>query len=183
MSLARSYRKALLTALSIAGCLFYKIAPATMLNFSAILVNGTCTLSLNKSTLPLGEVPLSQLRPEKFIGAQPFTLSVQNCTEGIRAPSILVTGSGVNQDNKWLFRNSSSAGGVGIMVIKSDTLPEYNQTEIQSGTMLPLATAGEIPIDQNFNFYAGVSCGGITGCSATGTGNVTASLMFIFTYQ
>jgi len=100
-------------------------APATTLNFSAVLTNVTCSISLDKSTLPLGNLTLAQLRPEQLINAQPFVLSVQNCAGaagGSDTPIVMIRGDGVSQDNKWLFRNSGSANNVGIVVINSDSV-------------------------------------------------------------
>lgn len=161
-------------------------ASATILNFSARLTNVTCSISLDKSTLPLGNLTLGQLRPEQIINAQPFVLSVQNCagsTGGTDTPIVMIRGDGVRQDNKWLFRNSGSADKVGILVIKSDTSPSYSQPEIANQTALPLSAAGQIPANQTFNFYAGVSCGGSSGCTNVGSGSVAASLYFTFEYQ
>ncbi|WP_431225957.1 fimbrial protein (plasmid) [Serratia sp. L9] len=151
-----------------------------------MLNNGTCTLSLDKSILPLGTVNLSALRPNQLVVPQPFTLFVQDCSGqagGSLTPIVKITGNGVTQDNKWLFRNASSAAGTGIVVIHSDAVPDYSQPEVKDNSTLQLANVGQIPINQAFTFYAGTSCGGSTGCASLATGDVTATLMFTFSYQ
>lgn len=163
-----------------------KAAFATTLNFSATLTNVTCSISLDKSTLPLGNITISELQPEKLLKAQPFILSVRDCagaTGGSDTPIVMIRGDGVSQDNKWLFRNAGSANNVGIVVIKSDVPPSYSQPEIKNETSLSLSSAGQIPADQTFTFYAGASCGGTSGCTSIGSGSVTASLYFTFEYQ
>ena len=159
---------------------------AVTLNFSAVLTDGTCALSLDKSTLPLGDVSLSQLRPNKLVAPRPFTLSVQECTgsEGSsQQPVVTVTGNGATQDGKWLFSNTGSVGSTGILVIQSDFEPDYSQPEVKNHTQIPLAAPGQIPVNQSLTFYAGASCGGTTGCANVATGDVTATLMFTFSYQ
>lgn len=160
---------------------------AITVDFSAVLTNGTCTLSLDKSTLLLGNISTLQLRPNHLVAPQPFTLSVQNCTaQAIDSltPVVTITGDGVTQDNKWLFRNAESAAGTGILVMQSKSVPDYGQSEINNNSVLALASAaGQKPNDQTFTFYAGASCGGSTGCALVDTGHVTANLMFTFAYQ
>lgn len=181
------YRKRVLAWLLATGCGGVSApSQALMLNFSAVLTNGTCTLSLDKSTLSLGTITKSQLRANQLVAPQPFTLSVQNCTgeagTGLK-PVVTITGNGVTQDNKWLFRNAEAARGTGIVVIQSATVPQYSQSEIKNNTVLSLAGAGQIPANQTFIFYAGASCGGSSGCTTVATGGVTANLMFTFAYQ
>ncbi|SNY79865.1 fimbrial protein [Enterobacter sp. CC120223-11] len=158
---------------------------AVILNFSAVLTDGTCSLSLNKSTLALGTISKSQLRPNQLTAPQPFVLSVHSCTGqagGSLKPVVTVTGNGVTQDNKWLFRSAGTAQGTGILVIQSDTLPAYNQQEVRHDSVLSVGNTGHVA-DQTLTFYAGMSCGGTTGCAAVTTGDVTAQLMFTFAYQ
>lgn len=185
MRSALRYRKTVLAVvLASSGTLSIPIQAVT-LNFSALLTNGTCTLSLDKSTLPLGLIAKSQLRPNQLVVPQPFILSVQNCTGqagGSLKPTVTITGNGVTQDNKWLFRNAGSAAGIGILVIRSESVPSYNQSEIKNNSTIQLANAGQVPVNQAFTFYAGASCGGSTGCARTATGDVTANLMFTFAY-
>ncbi|MBN5204546.1 hypothetical protein JY462_06910 [Serratia marcescens] len=87
------------------------------------------------------------------------------------------------QDGKWLFRQADSAKNVGIAVIKSDSVPGYEQTEVRDGSTFALGGSESTPADQNHTFYAGVSCGGAAGCASPGTGEVKATLMFSFAYQ
>lgn len=184
MRLRPMYRKAALALVWVGSSVWSVAVPAVTINFSAILTDGTCTLSLDKSTLPLGSIALSQLRPAQLNAQQPFTLFVQDCTSGgSLTPQVTISGNGVTQDNKWLFRNAGSAAGVGIVVIRSDTAPDYSAPEVKDGTSIALANAGQIPANQALTFYAGASCGGSTGCASTGAGDVTASLMFTFAYQ
>lgn len=184
MHLAPVYRKATALLVLAGSCLLSAPVPAVTINFSAVLTDGTCTLSLDKSTLPLGTLSQAQLRPGQLNVQQPFTLFVQDCTSGgSLTPQVTITGNGVTQDNKWLFRNAGSAEGVGIVVIQSATVPAYSQPEVKDGTIITLANVGQIPANQALTFYAGASCGGSTGCASTGMGGVTASLMFTFAYQ
>lgn len=164
-----------------------KPVQAVTINFEAALVNASCTLSLDRSTLPLGTILLSQLRANSLVSPSPFTLSVQNCSSvhASQEPAVRVTGVGVTQDSKWLFRHNvtGSAKGVGILIIQSDSVPNYASDEVRDGTRLLLKKAGNKPVDQTFTFYAGGSCGGSSGCSTTEPGRVTASVMFSFVYQ
>lgn len=186
MHLVQLYLRGLLIASIATASLLPIAAVAVPLNFSATLYNGTCSLSLDKSTLPLGDLSLSALTPAQLVNTKPFTLTVADCTDsdgGTLTPVVVVSGAGDSHDNRWLFRNSGSAEGVGIMVIKSDTLPTYSQMEIKNGTALPLAVAGVTPAAQSHTFYAGVSCLSTSSCTNVTTGAVTASLMFTFAYQ
>lgn len=187
MYLMQSYHRIILIVLII--CCFWSIRKglAVTVDFSAVLTNGTCTLSLDKSNLPLGSISISQLRPNQLISPQPFALSIQNCTaQGIDSltPAVTIMGDGITQDNKWLFRNAQSAAGTGILVMQSKSIPNYTQSEIKNNSVLTLASAaGQAPVNQIFTFYAGASCGGSTGCASVETGDVTANLMFTFAYQ
>ncbi|MFC0227965.1 fimbrial protein [Serratia aquatilis] len=167
--------------------LFSLGAQAVTLNFSASIVQGTCTLSLDKSVLPLGEVPQASLRSGVLTNLQPFTLRAENCvgvTGNAQQPGIALLGAGATQDGKWLFRSSdSTAGGAGVMVVQGATSPSYAATEVKSGDFFPLAAVGQAPTDQALPFFAGVSCGGSAGCATARPGAVTANLMFVFAYR
>ncbi|WP_051916661.1 MULTISPECIES: fimbrial protein [unclassified Serratia (in: enterobacteria)] len=160
---------------------------AVTLNFSASIVQSTCSLSLDKSVLPLGDVPQASLRSGALVNLKPFSLRVDNCS-GVAGGSqqlvILVVGAGATQDGKWLFRNSNStAGGAGVMLVQGDTPPSYTATEVKPGDYFPLAGVGQVPVNQEFPFFAGVSCGGSTGCATIKPGALTANLMFMFAYR
>ena len=188
MRSAPRYLKTVLALVLTSGCVLSVpvLAQQLTLDFSAVLTNGTCTLSLDKSTLQLGAIGKSQLRANQFIAPQPFVLSVKDCTGsagGSLKPVVTIEGTGAIQDGKWLFRNAGSAAGTGILVIQSTSLPGYSQSEVKNKSVLSLANAGQIPINQTFTFYAGASCGGSSGCASVATGDVTATLMFTFTHQ
>ncbi|WP_261459906.1 fimbrial protein [Serratia fonticola] len=157
-------------------------AQSVTLDFSAVLVEGTCTISLDKSTLDLGTITKSQLRAGQVVAPQPFALTVQGCSGGgpTLTPVVKVSGNGIYQDNKYLFRNAGSADGVGILLFISDTVPEYNDSSLIGSTHIQVGFKGTTPA--KLNFYAGISCGGAMGCATTGTGNVTANIMFTFAY-
>lgn len=187
MTTAQRYRnRASALALSLAALLPGALqADVLKLDFKAVLVSRTCTLSLDKSTLPLGQLSTSQLQPNTLLNSQPFTLHVTACEGADRGPKpvVTVTGMGETQDGKWLFRQPGSANGVGIMVFKTSTAPRYEHDEVRDGSTFVLDGAPITPADQDHTFYAGVSCGGATGCASTGSGDVTAKLMFSFAYQ
>lgn len=186
MRSAPRYLKATLAVVLAGGGAVSAPVQAVTLDFSAVLTNGTCTLSLDKSTLPLGVINTSRLRPNQLVAPQPFTLSVRDCTGssgGSLKPVVTVTGTGATQDGKWLFRNTGSAANTGFLVIQSATVPDYSRPEVKNNSVLSLADAGQIPVNQTFTFYAGASCGGSSGCAAVATGDVTATLMFTFTYE
>ncbi|WP_421081365.1 fimbrial protein [Serratia fonticola] len=186
MRSAQRYLKAALAVVLAGGGAVSAPVQAVTLDFSAVLTNGTCTLSLDKSTLPLGVIAKSQLRPNQLVAPQPFTLSVQDCTGsagGSLKPVVTIAGTGTTQDSKWLFRNAGSAANTGILVIQSASVPDYSQPEVKNNSVLSLANPGQIPVNQTFTFYAGASCGGSTGCATVATGDVTATLMFTFLYQ
>ncbi len=181
------HKKVLLSALGLYVGLASMASQAVTLNFSASLVQGTCSLSLDKSVLPLGTLSPSSLRNGVLTNVQPFTLTVGNCsglTGGSLQPVITVNGDGSTQDGKWLFRTSgSNVGGAGVMVVQSATLPTYANTEVKSGDYFPLAAVGQIPVNKQLPFFAGVSCGGSSGCATVQPGTLTANIMFAFTYR
>ena len=157
------------------------------LDFSAYLINGTCTLSLDNSTLPLDQVSTSTLRPRTLLNPRPFTLRVSDCTavgKGLK-PVVTVTGRGEKQDGKFLFRqpDTGAAKNVGVVVFKTSKVPDYGNTEIANGYFFTLDGAPVIPANQDHVFYAGVSCGGDAGCKNIGTGAVKAMLTFSVAYQ
>ncbi|WP_114194426.1 fimbrial protein [Edaphovirga cremea] len=161
---------------------------ALVLNFSATLTPGTCTFSLDKSTLVLGSLSLSQLQPATLLVTRPFTLIVQDCsgTDASLTPVVNVSGDGITRDSKWLFRSGdSSASGVGVMLVNKSTPPSYSDTEIKNGDGIPLAGVGVDPLNQNLTFYAGVTCGGSSGCASAqlGAGTLTARVLFNLAYR
>ncbi|KFK96915.1 MULTISPECIES: fimbrial protein [unclassified Serratia (in: enterobacteria)] len=170
--------------LSVLGCVS---AQAVTLNFSAVLNPGTCTFSLDKSTLALDSIHLSQLTPSTLQVAQPFTLIVQDCrgTDASLAPVVNVSGDGITQDGRWLFRSSDSmASGMGVMLVKADVPPSYSATEVKDGDNIPLAAAGINPPDQNIKFYAGITCGSLACASGSmRPGTLTARVLFNLAYR
>lgn len=158
---------------------------AVTLNFSAVLMPGTCTFSLDKSILPLGTVTQPQLQPATLVAAEPFTLRVQGCsgTDAALAPVVNITGDGMTQDGRWLFRATDSvATGVGVMLVKTDAPPPYSATEVRNNDDIPLAAKGVNPVDQNLMFYAGMTCGS-TGCGSVQVGGLTARVTFSLAYR
>jgi type 1 fimbria pilin len=162
-------------------------ALAVIFNFSAIINPGTCTFSLDKSTLSLGTIPLVALKPATLVAEQPFTLIVQNCTLGDASliPVINVSGDGgVDVGGKWLFRSSdSTALNVGVMLVKTNVPPSYNDTEVKNGDDIPLAGVGQTPPDQNITFYAAATCGAGGGCTNVAGGSLSARILFNLAYR
>ncbi|CAI0836655.1 type 1 fimbrial protein [Serratia fonticola] len=180
-------KKVSLISLAMVTGLTSSTAPAVTLNFSATIMPGTCSLSLDKSVLPLDEMSQARLRSGALINSQPFTLKAGNCdgvaTAGLQ-PMITVSGEGVTQDGKWLFRSSdSSAGGSGVMLVQSANMPNYNSTEVKPTDTYPLAAMGQIPVGKDLPFFAGISCGGSTGCATVKPGKVIARITFTFAYR
>ncbi|AHG22651.2 hypothetical protein Z042_04320 [Chania multitudinisentens RB-25] len=162
--------------------------PASVtINFSAVLNPGTCTFSLDKSTLALDSTHLTQLTPATLQAAQPVTLTVQDCsgTDASLTPVVNVSGDGITRDTRWLFRSSdSTASNVGIMLVKTNAPPSYSSTEVKNGDDIPLAGMGVNPLDQNIMFYAGISCGGAECVSTPPTpGSLTARILFDLAYR
>lgn len=156
---------------------------AETLNFSAVLTPGTCAFSLDKSTLALGYVPLSHIAPSTLVAAQPFTLTVSDCGGGthMKTPAVKVSGAGITQDGKWLFRDTSfpsASVGVGIMLVKTDVPPVYAQAEVKNDATFPLDTSGSAPEDHRMTFYAGLTCGSAATCASAKAGKVTARITF-----
>ncbi|MFA3781240.1 fimbrial protein [Yersinia sp. 1652 StPb PI] len=160
---------------------------AVTLNFSASLVQGTCSLSLDKSVLSLGDVQQANLRSETLLNLQPVTLTVDNCNGAASAslqPVVIALGPGKSQNGKWLFRSSDSdVGGAGVMLVQSASQPSYASTEVKSGDYFPLAAVGQTPVNKQLQFFAGVSCGGVTDCATVKPGQLTANVNFIFAYR
>lgn len=191
MTIAPHYRKRACALVVVAALSLLSLfesplkADVVMLKFSASLMNGTCTLSLDADELQLDPLSKADLEPNKLINPRPFTLHVKACqgAEVGMTPVVNVTGEGLEQDGKWLFRQQGSAKNVGIVVIKSNSEPGYNQSEVRNGNTFELGSVGATPGDQDLKFYAGVSCGGEASCASTGFGKVTATLMFNFAFQ
>lgn len=182
------YPKQALTIALVAGCGFLSsTAQAVTLNFSATIVQGTCSLSLDKSVLALNEVTQSVLTSGMLVNPQPFTLKAGNCrgaSGGTLQPVVLVSGAGVLQDGKWLFRSAeSTAGNTGVMLVAGNATPSYSDTAVKPDDTFPLAEVGQAPLDKELPFFAGISCGGSTGCATVNPGMVTAHITFTFAYR
>lgn len=159
-------------------------AMTTTLNFSAILSNATCSISLDKSALSLGDVSLGQLRKLKYVSAEPFKLSIRDCLPiSSGTYSVTISGNGNLQDGRWLFKNQASETGVGIMIIQSDKKPDFSSKELKNGDIIPFGKEGVTPTDQDINFYAGASCGENSGCSKINLGEFSATVMFDLFYR
>lgn len=159
---------------------------AVTLNFAAMLNAGTCTLSLSDSTLPLGAISQSQIIAGALVKVTPFYLNVQACagSHPSQTPMVNISGEGMLQSGKWLFRSSDSvASGMGVMLTRTDNPPSYSQTEVKSGDDLPLAGRGEVPRDQAMTFYAGVTCGNGTECTNLQPGTLNARVLFNLVYR
>jgi type 1 fimbria pilin len=155
---------------------------AVTLNFSAVLTPGTCTFDLDKSTLSLGYISSKLMLPATLVAAKPFTLKVSRCSgiDPALTPVVSVTGDGVDQGGKWLFRDTSStAAGTGVMLVKTSSPPDYSATETKNGDTFALAKRGENPVDQDMTFYAGLTCG---VCASVAAGKVTARITFSLDY-
>ncbi|MGH1498724.1 fimbrial protein [Yersinia proxima] len=166
--------------------LFAAPLSAVTLNFSAVLNPGTCTLSLNKSVLSLGPIAQAQLTANALVRAEPFTLNVQACsgTHPSFTPVVNVSGEGMIQSGKWLFRSSDSvASGMGVMLVKTETPPNYNQLEVKNGDDIPLAATGVNPVNQSITFYAGVTCGNGAECGNLQPGELNARVLFNLVYR
>jgi type 1 fimbria pilin len=174
-------------ALSLLTGVMSNTAKAVTLNFSASIVQGTCSLSLDKSVLTLGEISHSRLLSGSLVNLQPVTLKISNClgaNGGTQQPVIAVTGPGNSQDGRWLFRSDDSdVGGAGIMLVQSTTPPNYADVEVKTGDTFPLAGVGQAPVDKVIPFYAGISCGGQGGCATVKPGSLTAHIVFKFAYR
>lgn len=161
-------------------------AKAETINFSAFLTEGTCTFNLNKTMLELGTISFSELQPATLVRAQPFTLIISGCTDNAShlTPMVNITGEGITQDGRWLFRAADSTTGdtVGVMLVKSRVPPTFNDTEVSNDSDIPLAAKGKTPPDQSQTFYAGVSCG-TTGCASLQAGKLTARIVFQLNYR
>lgn len=161
-------------------------ALAVTINFSAVITRGTCSFSLDKSLLPLGYVGRAELKPASLLAVQPFTLWVRDCnlsTDGV-IPVVSVSGEGVSQGGKWLFRSGDSvAKNVGVMLVKSDLPPSYSEPEVKNGDIFPLAGRGVNPVDQPLRFYAGMTCGSSDTCAAAGVGSLTARILFTLSFR
>jgi type 1 fimbria pilin len=187
MHSARNCHKALTgAALLAAAALTGTPAQAITLNFSAMLTSGTCTFDLDKSTLFLGHVSTTQMKPTTLLATQPFTLRVTRCigADPTLTPVVSVTGTGMDQGGKWVFReNSSVATGAGVMLVKTSTPPDYSAAETKDGDTFPLAPTGTVPGDQSHTFFAGLTCGSAATCGRTTVGTLTARIVFSLDYR
>ena len=159
---------------------------AVQLNFSAVLSPSTCTFSLSEGTVSLGDLSVSSLQPATLVGARPFTLRVTNCSgiEETLTPVVNITGDGITQDGRWLFRSADSvASNVGVMLVNSSVMPDYSRPEVKNGDNLPLTAQAGRPTDQNIAFYAGATCGGASGCANVGMGTILARVTFSLDYR
>lgn len=181
------HKKALLIALITGSGSISLAVQAVTLNFSASIMQGTCALSLDKNVLALNEITQSVLNSGVLINPQPFTLRASNChgiSGGTLQPVVLVNGPGAQQDGKWLFRSAESAAGkTGVMLVAGTATPSYTNAEVKPGDAFPLAEVGQAPLDKELPFFAGISCGGSTGCATVKPGMVTAHITFTFAYR
>lgn len=185
MCSARPYLRSVYAVFFFGSLLASAGVPAVTVNFSAKLTDGTCTVRLDKSTLSLGTVSPSQLQPDSLVTAQPFTVTVEQCTglgRGTLRPALTVTGPGGFTGGRYLFRDYSATTSAGVLVIQSASSPDYSMTEVQNNSEISLATPGNVPRDQQLTFYAGVSCGGKDSCASVRPGTLSATLMFSFAY-
>ncbi|MCW2483014.1 fimbrial protein, partial [Candidatus Symbiopectobacterium sp. NZEC135] len=158
--------------------IFSASVQAITINFSATLIESTCAFSLDKSTLDLGTLQQAQLVPSSLLAAQPFVLSVRDCNAvgNSQLPVVNVTGPGVLQDTKWLFRAASStATNVGVMLVHTNAPPSFSDIEVKNNDDIPLADRGDAPVDQDLTFYAGLTCG-IASCASVTPGTLTAPI-------
>lgn len=159
---------------------------AVTIDFSAMLMPGTCTLSLSQSTLPLGMIPQHQLTAGKLLNITPFTLNVVACSgsDSSLTPMVNITGEGMFHGGKWLFRSSDSvARGMGVMLTRTDSPPSFIQAEVKHDDDIPLAARGSTPRDQQMTFYAGVTCGNGSECTDLRAGELKARVLFNLVYR
>ncbi len=162
-------------------------AEAVTLNFEAKITKATCDISLSQTLLTLGTIPVRDLKSNTVTRTQSFTLNISNC-QGIPAESqtsvIKITGEGELQGGKWLFRSAerSRAGSTGILLFQRSTEPVYSDREVKNGDEISLMQKGGAQIVDKLPFYAGVSCGGDSGCASVKAGAVSATLIFDFVY-
>lgn len=164
---------------------------AVTINFAAVIASATCQISLNKSSLYLGSVPLKALSTGNVLAlSQPVSLQIRRC-EGVAGgglkPRVKVSGEGFSAagDNKWLFRSADSqAKGIGILLMQGEKPPGYEQAEVKHGDYLTVGSANVVPIDTDIPLYVGVSCGANAACRANTIkpGRLTARIIFDFTY-
>ena len=167
--------------------LWGKSAQAVQLNFSATLMPGTCTFNLSQSTVDMGTLMINTFQPATLVAARPFTLSVTNCsgTDVSLTPKVVITGDGLTQDGRWLFRasDSTTSNGIGVMLVKTETMPVYGTPEVKQNDTIDLAPQGVDPANQDISFYAGATCGNGTGCIAVGSGQLIARVLFSLDYR
>ncbi|WP_336707094.1 MULTISPECIES: fimbrial protein [unclassified Cedecea] len=152
----------------------------TVINFSANLVPGSCEFELDIPKLLLDPVLPAELKATTLIGAKKVELQISNCNVSTSLkPFISVNGKGQNL-GKWAFRDdaTSTAKNVGVMLVKSDTPPDYGHTPLTDGGKVTLQTAGDIVPNQTLNFYAGLICGTSTNCGTATLGAVNATIEF-----
>ncbi|MDA5533617.1 type 1 fimbrial protein [Yersinia mollaretii] len=150
-----------------------------ILDFHATIVPGTCAIKLDQEFLNLGSVQTSSLSSGAVTASNTFSLEVQNCSgtaPGSQKPVIQVSGSGDNNDGKWLFRDDDSvAQGVGVLLTQDmNTVSDGDKLQFQG--ILPPATGASMA------FSAGVSCINSGGCNPT-TGKLIARVTFNFLYD
>ncbi|WP_145558777.1 fimbrial protein [Yersinia mollaretii] len=187
MSSIKRCRKVALFAIAL-GMQGLSLAPAqaVTLNFAAVLNPGTCTLSLSQNILSLGSISQHQLIAGALLGAKPFDLNVESCTgsHASLTPKVNISGEGKTQGGKWLFRSGDSvASGMGVMLVKTETPPNYSQTEVQNGDDISLAAQGSVSSNQRMTFYAGVTCGDGLECNSLQPGELNARVLFNLVYR
>lgn len=186
MRLIATCHRAILAAECLCAVALCGVIPAqasVTINFSAMLVEGTCDLSLDRTVLNLGNFPLISLTPSTLFGAQPFTLFVRDCTPGKAdaVPVVTVSGYGVNRSGRWVFRNSAStSANLGVMLFKTNVSPSFSDEEMRSGTQFDLTGLDIGALPYEVRFYAGMSCGAT--CSDVTPGDVEATIAFEFRY-
>lgn len=187
MHLIEICRKALWTCGVFVTTTLCGIAPvqaSVTINFSAVLVEGTCDLSLDKTMVNIGSFPLTALTPSALFGVQSFRLSVDSCSgvSGGLTPIVTIRGEGINPSGRWMFRNAtSSASNLGVMLFRTDTPPAFSDSEIVNGGELELTSLDTSSLPYSIPFYAGMACSADCGSATAGT--LEASVAFEFSYR
>lgn len=153
-----------------------------MLNFNANIVRATCDIELSNNTLQLQSVNIEELKKNRLMSLKSFILSVKNCKgvgESESAAYVKIRGSGSSNDGKWLFRDGNSTPGVGVLLYKSESQPEYYSKSITNDEDIKISDVNGATGDL-VSFWAGLSCG---DCKIVSGGDVKSTLYFEFVYK
>lgn len=159
------------------------------INFHGFIKPGSCDVDLDKPSLNLGDTDYFTLKSgNTLLNPTQFNVNISKCflvKSNVLRPAIQIDGEGFNASGKFIFSsNDSAAKGIGVILYKGNSMPEFSDASLKPGDYIDLGGSGAMPEDSNIPFYVGVSCGSVTDCSSANVtpGKMVARIIFNYRY-